>query len=161
MPHPISGIRSTDAFFIFICIRRSFHPCYRAEAFYKRERGFQRPKSPKPANLFRRNFYGHNVYKSGGRFYRTGRTPGKKSPRFSVYGGRNATFERRVGGEIGLAQIFFPPREFSHDFGKCFFKMSEIDSSVCYTVTETGKRHSGGITRGAPRVPAPVHTAKA
>lgn len=58
-------------------------------------------------NLFRRNFYGYNVYKSVRRFYRTGRTPGKKSPRFSVYGGRNATFERRVGGEIGLAQIFF------------------------------------------------------
>ena len=58
-------------------------------------------------NLFRRNFYDYNVYKSVRRFYRTGRTPGKKSPRFSVYGGRNATFERRVGGEIGLAQIFF------------------------------------------------------
>ena len=58
-------------------------------------------------------------------------------------------------------KYFFSPRGFSHDFGKCFFKMSEIDSSVCYTVTETGKRHSGGITRGAPRVPAPVRAAKA
>ena len=118
-----------------------FHPCYRAEAFYKRARGFQRPKSPKPANLFRRNFYGHNVYKSGGRFYRTGRTPGKKSPRFSPFTeGETRLLSAASGAKSVWHKYFFPPRGFSHDFGKCFFKMSEIDSSVCYTVTENRQK---------------------
>lgn len=113
-------------------------------------------------NLFRRNFYGHNVYKSGGRFYRTGRMPGKKSPRFSPFTeGETQLLSAVSGAKSVWRKYFFPPRGKLRDFKKCFFEMSEIDSSVCYTVTETGKRHSGGITRGAPRVPAPVRAAKA
>lgn len=37
-------------------------------------------------------------------------------------------------------KYFFPPRGKLRDFGKCFFKMSEIDSSVCYTVTENRQK---------------------
>jgi len=41
---------------------------------------------------------------------------------FPVYGGGNAAFERRVGGEIGLAQIFFSAAGIFARFWKMFFQ---------------------------------------
>ena len=73
-------------------------------------------------NLFRRNFYGHNVYKSGGRFYRTGRTPGKNRRDFPFTEGETQLLSAVSGAKSVWRKYFSSAAGIFARFRKMFFQ---------------------------------------